>query len=156
MEGSAQSSLAETREIDLEGAVVKAEGEKRALAQESAELASQIANLEDDLRVSQAEKEDLVNELLAARSSLEAQRQQGQVLVSDARERDLEIVRSVKQAEHRAAQISATSEALTGARAETEVVRSQLHMAERRTVTLEAEVADLKKEASATPARMHA
>ena len=51
-----------------------------------------------------------------------------QALVSDARERDLEIVRSVKEAEHKGAQVEAQAHALVTARAATEVIRQQLHL----------------------------
>ena len=57
VEGTAQSSVAETRELELEAKLLKVDGEKNALAQEASDLAAQVEQLEDDLRISQAEKE---------------------------------------------------------------------------------------------------
>jgi chromosome segregation ATPase len=79
VEGSAQSTVTEEQKMELDRKILSSEAEKHALAREIEGFARQVAQLEDDLRVSQAEKEDLVHELLAARQSLEMQRQQGMV-----------------------------------------------------------------------------
>jgi len=153
VEGSAQSTVTEEQKMELDRKILSSEAEKHALAREIEGFARQVAQLEDDLRVSQAEKEDLVHELLAARQSLEMQRQQGMALVSDARERDLEIVRSVKEAEHKGAQVEAQAQALVTARAATEVIRQQLHAAESRSTSLDAQVAALKRDAALARAK---
>ena len=69
--------------MELDRKILSSEAEKQALAREIEDFARQVAQLEDDLRVSQAEKEDLVHELLASRQSLERQRQQGMVSTSE-------------------------------------------------------------------------
>lgn len=153
LESTVNKSVKEGREIELEGALLKAEGEKKALAEEGEELRTVVGELEKELRTSQNEKEDLLRELLAARNSLEKQRQQGQSLLSDARERDLEIVRSVKQAEQFGEQLDAQGKALSVAREETEKVKSERHQAEARVTTLEAEVAALRREAATAKAQ---
>ena len=76
-----------------------------------------------------------------------------QALVSDARERDLEIVRSVKEAEHKGAQVEAQAQALVTARAATEAIRQQLHAAESRSTSLDAQVAALKRDAALASAK---
>ena len=153
LEVTVNKGAKEGREVELEGALVKAEGEKKALSEEAEELTERVSDLERELRTSQNEKEDLLRELLAARNSLEKQRQQGQSLLSDARERDLEIVRSVKQAEQRGEQIDAQGRALATAREETEQVRRERHEAETRVTALEAEVAALRREAATAKAQ---
>ena len=75
------------------------------------------------------------------------------VAQSEARERDLEIVRSVKQAEHQQKKNDAQGEALAMARQDAIKIRTVLHDTEARCTMFEAEVAGLRRESATARAQ---
>ena len=150
--GAANENTGIQERIEHDSQIKRLNLEKKELGEEKDHLLKRLEAVNKEKEDLDQDNNDLLVELVAARAGLEKVRQQEQTLQNDARERDLEIVRSVKQAEAQQKKNEAQGDALNLARRETEEVREKLYAAEAKCTTLEGEVAGLRRE-SATGTR---
>ena len=151
--GAANENTGIQERIEHDSQIKRLNLEKKELGEEKDHLLKRLEAVNKEKEDLDQDNNDLLVELVAARAGLEKVRQQEQTLQNDARERDLEIVRSVKQAEAQQKKNEAQGDALNLARRETEEVREKLYAAEAKCTTLEGEVAGLRRESATARAQ---